>query len=200
MILILLPVAALPDGQHCKKYDIYRTSIKNWQSGTGHSWHGQGTQIIQRQVSPRICLFQASHRSIFVKMADTWIHFFIMTNEKNHHDTTFFKEHDYFSYNPEYVHFFKQKWFLQWTSTADISRIAMSPNLGWFSSSAKGRPPRQTHEIRNQVLNIFSVDNVLQRIADFPFSQLPLSGGKVVCRTRRLALTTQESHISSRVL
>ena len=44
-----------------------------------------------------------------VKKAGAWIPFYIMTSDKNYDDTTaFLKEKNYFGYNAEYIHFFKQ--------------------------------------------------------------------------------------------
>ena len=43
-----------------------------------------------------------------VKESDTWIHMYIMTSDINYDDTTsFFKEHNYFGYNPKYIHLFR---------------------------------------------------------------------------------------------
>ena len=45
-----------------------------------------------------------------VRQADAWIHLFVMTSDKNNDATIrFMKEHDYFGYKEEYVHFFKQE-------------------------------------------------------------------------------------------
>lgn len=158
------------------------------------------------------------HTLDIVKMADTWIHFFIMTNEKNHDDTTsFFKEHDYFGYNPEYVHFFKQEMVPSVDFNGKIyleekGKVAMSPNGngGWFSSLCKAGHLNKLTKYGIKYINVFSVDNVLQRIADPVFfgavlTEGFLSGGKVVKKhtlTRRLAscVLTTESHISSSIM
>ncbi len=109
-----------------------------------------------------------------VKKADAWVPLFIMTSDKNHERTTeFFKEHDFFGYRKDMVWFFKQemapavdfegKVFLE-----TKSKISTSPNGngGWFVSLARNGLVDKIHEIGIEWLNIFAVDNVLQKIAD----------------------------------
>lgn len=109
-----------------------------------------------------------------VKAADTWIHLFIMTSDKNHEKTTaFLKEHAFFGYDEAYVHFFRQ----EMAPAVDYSGkvymeakycISNSPNGngGWFSSMERGGILQIIREAGIQWLNVFAVDNVLQRIAD----------------------------------
>lgn len=109
-----------------------------------------------------------------VKETSTWIHLFIMTSDKNHEATTkFFKEHDYFGYNEEYVTFFMQEMAPAADYTGKVymeekGKIATSPNGngGWFTSMAKWGVLDIVKKAGIEWLNIFAVDNVLQRIAD----------------------------------
>ncbi len=109
-----------------------------------------------------------------VKKAGNWIHLFVMTSDKNHEATVrFLTEKNFFGYNGEYVHFFKQemaaavdydgKIFLE-----EKGRLATSPNGngGWFISLQKSGLLELVHSEGIEWLNTFAVDNVLQKIAD----------------------------------
>lgn len=128
-----------------------------------------------------------------VKQADNWIHLFVMTSDKNHEATVkFLKEHDYFGYNAEYVAFFKQ----EMAPAADYdgkvyleakNKISTSPNGngGWFISMQRTGILDIVKKAGIEWLNVFAVDNVLQRIADPCFVGATLAkecavGAKVV--------------------
>ncbi len=130
-----------------------------------------------------------------VDKAGTFVPLFIMTSEKNDEDTReFFEEQKYFGYNPEYVHFFVQDMAPAVDPDGKIlleekGRIATSPNGngGWFSSMAKAGLLGFLQREGIEWLNIFAVDNVLQRIADPCFVGATLlsgseSGAKVVAK------------------
>lgn len=109
-----------------------------------------------------------------VNQAGAWVHLFVMTSDKNN-DTTvsFLKEHDFFGYKEEYVHFFKQdmaaatdydgKIYME-----DKGKMSTSPNGngGWFISMKNAGLLDLVRKEGIEWLNVFSVDNVLQRIAD----------------------------------
>ncbi len=109
-----------------------------------------------------------------VKEADAWIHLFVMTSEKNHEATTkFLKEKDYFGYREEYIHFFRQEMAAATDYQGKIyleekGRLSTSPNGngGWFISMQNGGMMKVLHDNDIEWLNVFAVDNVLQRIAD----------------------------------
>lgn len=102
------------------------------------------------------------------------IHLFIMTSDKNHDATvSFLNEKNYFGYDGSFVHFFRQ----EMAPAADYNgkvyledkfRLSTSPNGngGWYSSMAKGGMLDIVRESGIEWLNVFAVDNVLQRIAD----------------------------------
>ena len=102
------------------------------------------------------------------------IHLFVMTSDKNHDATvSFLNEKNYFGYDGNFVHFFRQ----EMAPAADYNgkvyledkfRLSTSPNGngGWYSSMAKGGMLDIVRENGIEWLNVFAVDNVLQRIAD----------------------------------
>ena len=109
-----------------------------------------------------------------VNETDTWIRLFIMTSEKNHEATVrFLKEHDYFGYKEDRIVFFKQdmapacdfdgKLYME-----EKDRISTSPNgnAGWYSSMVRAGLDKILTNEGVEWIDIFAVDNVLQRICD----------------------------------
>ena len=125
--------------------------------------------------------------------AGRMIHLFIMTSEKNDAATRqFLAEHDYFGYDPAWIHFFVQDMAPAVDEDGRVlletpSRIAVSPNGngGWFVSLIRAGYGDILKKDGVTWLNVFAVDNVLQKICDPAFfgavlqSGLP-SGTKVV--------------------
>lgn len=109
-----------------------------------------------------------------IRLADTWIHLFIMTSDKNNDATiAFLKEHAFFGYNAEYVHFFKQEMAAATDYQGKIyleekGKLSTSPNGngGWFVSMKNNGILDIVKEAGIEWLNVFAVDNVLQKIAD----------------------------------
>lgn len=109
-----------------------------------------------------------------VRQAEGWVRLFVMTSDKNHDMTVeFFKEKKYFGYNSDYVSFFVQdvvpasdyegKAYME-----EPWKISTSPNGngGWFSSMNKCGLLDVIKNDGIEWINVFAVDNVLQRIAD----------------------------------
>lgn len=109
-----------------------------------------------------------------VNQTGAYIHLFIMTSDKNHDKTVaFFEEHNYFGYDKNYVAFFKQEMAPATDYDGKIYmeskyKMSTSPNGngGWFLSMEKNGILDIIHEQGIEWLNVFAVDNVLQRIAD----------------------------------
>ena len=120
-----------------------------------------------------------------VRAADAWVPLYVMTSDKNHEATTaFFKEKNYFGYDPEYVTFFKQ----DMAPASDYDgrvymeekyKMATSPNGngGWFLSMMKWGIVDKIKAAGVEWLNVFAVDNVLQRIADPCFVGAVIAAG-----------------------
>ena len=138
-------------------------------------------------ISKPVYIFQRLIENLMkvVEKAGNYIQLFIMTSEKNHDATVgFFKEHDYFGYDKEYIAFFKQ----DMAPAADFDGkvymeakdcIATSPNGngGWFLSMKKSGLLELVEKRGIEWLNVFAVDNVLQSIADPVFAGAVLEGG-----------------------
>ena len=122
-----------------------------------------------------------------VKEADQYIHLFVMTSDKNHETTMkFFEEKEYFGYPKEYVNFFKQDMAPATDYEGKIylegkGKLATSPNGngGWFGSLYNSGLDMCIHEEGIKWLNVFAVDNVLQRMADPVFIGATIAGGYV---------------------
>ena len=164
---------------------------------------GQGTRLgfdkpkgmFNIGVSKTLYIFQCLINNLMggVKQAGAWVPLYIMTSQKNHEDTTaFFREHDYFGYNPDEVHFFRQDMAPSVGYDGKVlmearDRISLSPNGngGWFSSLCRAGYLKEMQEQGIEWLTVFSVDNVLQRINDPAYVGAVIAsgcdcGGKVV--------------------
>ena len=125
--------------------------------------------------------------------ASAYVPLYIMTSTVNNDQTvSFFKEHNYFGYPEDYVKFFIQEMVPAVDYEGRIlmqneSELVLSPNGngGWYSSMAKTGVLDDVHARGVEWLNVFAVDNVLQRMADPVFVGATIvsgsdSGAKVV--------------------
>lgn len=127
-------------------------------------------------ITRRLYIFECLINNLMdvVRQAGSWIHLFVMTSDKNHEATmSFLKEKDYFGYREEYVHFFRQEMAAATDYSGKIyleekGKLSVSPNGngGWFISLKKSGLLDLVHSEGIEWLNVFAVDNVLQRIAD----------------------------------
>lgn len=153
-------------------------------------------------ISKPVYIFQRLIENLMkvVEKAGNYIQLFVMTSEKNHDATVgFFKEHDYFGYDKDYIAFFKQ----DMAPAADFDgkvymeakdSIATSPNGngGWFLSMKKSGLLELVEKRGIEWLNVFAVDNVLQSIADPVFAGAVLEGGYSVGSKVIRKVTPQE--------
>jgi len=167
---------------------------------------GQGTRlgfdrpkgVLNVGINRELYLFECLIHNLMdvTKEAGVFVPLYIMTSEKNHEDTvSFFKEHNYFGYPEHDILFFRQ----QMAPSVDYNgkiyleekgRISLSPNGngGWFSSMDRGGVLKDVHRRGVEWLNVFAVDNVLQRMVDPAFLGATIqsgcvSGAKVVSKT-----------------
>lgn len=141
-------------------------------------------------ITKEVYIFQRIIENLLdvVNEAESWIHLFIMTSEKNNEATVnFLREKKFFGYNEEYVTFFTQEMAPAVDYNGKIfletkSRMATSPNGngGWFSSILRCDVVKIAKEAGIEWLNTFAVDNVLQRIADPVFVGATINSGCTV--------------------
>lgn len=127
-------------------------------------------------VTRKLYIFQCLINNLMdvVREAGNYIHLFVMTSDKNHDATVnFFEKHDFFGYDGSFVHFFKQEMAVACDYNGKIymeekGKMSTSPNGngGWFISLKRAGLLDLVHEAGIEWLNVFAVDNVLQRIAD----------------------------------
>lgn len=112
---------------------------------------------------------------------------YIMTSDKNNDETiAFFEEKDYFGYPKDFVKFFRQEMAPSvdfqgklYMEAPDSLSLSPNGNGGWFYSMAVTGILKDVKARGVEWLNIFAVDNVLQRIADPVFVGATLNSGCV---------------------
>ncbi len=155
--------------------------------------HPKGTFNIG--LTHELFIFEQQMKNLMevIDKAGVFVPLYIMTSEKNNEETIqFWEKYSYFGYDKSYVRFFVQEMVPAVDYEGRIymeesDKIAMSPNGngGWFSSMEKCGLMEDLHKRNIEWLNVFAVDNVLQRIADPVFIGATLkagcqSGAKVV--------------------
>lgn len=156
---------------------------------------GQGTRLgldkpkgtLNIGLTKDLYLFEQLVRNLqdVTNEAGAYVPFYIMTSNINNEDTVaFFKEHNYFGYPEEYVKFFVQEMAPACDYEGRVymeskNDVAMSPNGngGWFASMMKAGLVEDMHEKGVEWLNVFAVDNCLQRIADPLFVGATIASG-----------------------
>lgn len=203
------PIDAVTAADIEKNKDIYLKTgidaIKKGKAAAVMLAGGQGTRLgfdspkgmFNVGVTRELYIFQCLINNLMdvVKQAGAFIPLYIMTSEKNNNKTiAFFEKHDYFGYDSSNVKFFIQDMAPSVDFEGKIfmeskSKMAVSPNGngGWFSSIVRAGLLDEIREKGIEWINVFSVDNVLQRIADPMFIGAVIesgmqSGSKVVSK------------------
>lgn len=156
---------------------------------------GQGTRLGFDKAKGMFNIGETKELYIFEQLIDNmmdvtndagcFIPLYIMTSEKNDKDTReFFEEHNYFGYDKKFVKFFVQDMAPATDFEGNLlleseDSLAMSPNGngGWFNSLIKAGLDEELKAKGIEWLNVFGVDNVLQRIADPVFVGATLESG-----------------------
>lgn len=185
---IITPLAAMELDEINKNRDRYTNTgleaIRNHEVGAVLLAGGMGTRLGSDDpkgmynigITKDIYIFERIIINLLdvVDISGTWIHLFVMTSDKNHNKTVeFFKNHKYFGYNEKYITFFMQEMAPATDYQGKIyleekGRISMSPNGngGWYSSMKKWKITDIIKSEGIKWLNVFAVDNVLQRMCD----------------------------------
>lgn len=134
-------------------------------------------------------IFECQIRNLLrvVEAAHAWVPLFIMTSADNNRETrAFLAEHDYFGYSSDNVWFFVQE---QLPTVDPNGRLMLSGkgcvstapngNGGWYASMEKNGMLKVIRSCHIEWLNVFSIDNVLQRIADPCFLGAVIESGMV---------------------
>lgn len=167
---------------------------------------GQGTRLgldkpkgmLNVGVNKTLYLFEA-HIKWLLHIKDIcgkFVPLYVMTSDINNADTVaFFKEHNYFGYDKNYIKFFIQEMtpavdYNGKIYLAEKGKIALSPNGngGWFRSMIRAGLVDDMKEKGIEYLSAFSVDNVLQKINDPAFvGATVLSGADIGAKVVRKA-------------
>ena len=156
---------------------------------------GQGTRLgsdgpkgaFDIGITRKLSIFGQQFANIadVTREAGVYFHVFVMTSELNDAATRkFFAENDFFGYPAEKIHFFVQ----DMAPSCDVhgkillsekGRIASSPNGngGWYASLVRSGDGRILESEGIEWLNVYAVDNVLQRICDPVFVGATIKSG-----------------------
>ena len=156
---------------------------------------GQGTRLGSDNpkgmydigITHEVSIFSRQFANIeeVTKKSGAYFHIFVMTSEVNNDKTVaFFKEKNFFGYPEDKIHFFIQ----DMAPTCDVNgkiflaekgKISTSPNGngGWYASLIKNGDGEILKREGIEWLNVYSVDNVLQRICDPVFIGATLKSG-----------------------
>ncbi len=204
---VFAPLAAVEQSEIASRNGEFRElglkAIRAGKVGAVLLAGGQGTRLGLDKPKGTLCIGEGRELYLFEQLicnltevtdaAGAFVPLYVMTSNMNHKDTvSFFAEHDYFGYPKEYVTFFVQEMepacdFSGRVFLSSNTQPAMSPNGngGWFLSMMRAGLLADLERRGIEWLNVFAVDNCLQRIADPLFIGATLaygceSGAKVV--------------------
>lgn len=177
--------------------EIGLLAIKNCKVGAILLAGGQGTRLgfdkakgmYNIGVNKELYIFEQLVENLkqVTEEAGVYVPLYIMTSDKNDEQTrAFFEEHDFFGYDKNFVKFFVQEMVPAVDFEGNVlveaeDSLAMSPNGngGWFTSLLKAGLGEDLKAKGVEWLNVFAVDNVLQKIADPVFVGATIASGCV---------------------
>lgn len=184
----IAPLAAMQLPEIAEKKEMFRKvgldAIRGDKVGAVLLAGGMGTRlgsdapkgVYNIGVTKDLYIFECLIRNLLqvTAQAEHMIYLYVMTSDKNHEQTVaFFKEHQHFGYPQDHIFFFMQEMAPAVDHDGKVyleekDKIATSPNGngGWFVSMARSGILDQIHKTGIEWLNVFAVDNVLQKIAD----------------------------------
>ena len=182
------------------KKEIYRKTgieaIRNGKVGAVLLAGGQGSRLgfdkpkgmFNIGVNRELYIFECLINNLLdvVKETETWIPLFVMTSVDNDKDTRdFFEEHNYFGYSSDNVMFFVQEQLPTVDTNGklmlagkDTVSTAPNGNGGWYASMVKSGVLKSLKKADIEWLNVFAVDNVLQRMVDPCFIGAIIESGR----------------------
>ncbi len=195
------PLNAIEAAEMERKKDAFHSlgikAIRDKKVGCVLLAGGQGTRLgfdkpkgmLNIGINRKLYLFEMLICNLMknTRDAETTVPLYIMTSDKNHEDTvTFFQEHNFFGYPKEDISFFIQEMvpctdFHGKILMENPSAICMSPNGngGWYTSMQNAGILEDVKKRGLEWMNVFSVDNALQQIADPAFIGATIDSGCV---------------------
>lgn len=179
----------------CEFNSVGVNALKNGKIAAVLLAGGQGTRLgfnapkgmYDMGVNVRLPIFACLVNNLLqaVNQAERYAHLFIMTSFLNDKQTRgFFAENNYFGYDPAKVHFYVQKTAPAISFDGKILmeekfRPVITPNGngGWYGSLISSECGHILKDEGVEWLNVFGVDNVLQRICDPVFTGAALLSG-----------------------
>ena len=196
---VITPIGAVEVSDIAAREAEYRAvgleAIRNCKVGAVLLAGGQGTRLgadgpkgtYNVGVTKDLYIFECLINNLLdvTNEAGAYVPLYIMTSTVNNDQTvSFFKEHNYFGYPEDYVKFFIQEMvpavdyegrILMQNETEPV--LSPNGNGGWYSSMAKTGVLDDVHARGVEWLNVFAVDNVLQRMADPVFVGATIASG-----------------------
>ncbi|MBR4815648.1 MAG: UTP--glucose-1-phosphate uridylyltransferase [Lachnospiraceae bacterium] len=193
------PITTLKLSEIALKKDEYERigveAIKQGKIGALVLAGGMGTRLGSNHakgmfdigINKPVYIFQRMFENMMdvVNQTGAWIPLFIMTNIMNDREIKeFLIEHKCFGYNPQYIKFFVQDMspcvdYNGKILFAKPDEFAMSPNGngGFYSSMMNAGLDKYCKDNGIEYINVFAIDNVLQRIADPVFIGATIESG-----------------------